>query len=64
LIGRLVDRLEVALVFVLAAGGRDVRVPDLGHPPPGELHLTLVERRLQLQQEQSLFKIKDPSHGH
>jgi hypothetical protein len=62
LVGGLVDRLQVALMLVLATGRRDVRVPALGHPPTGELDLALVERRLELEEEQRLFEIEDPGH--
>ena len=62
LIGRLVDRLQVALVLVLAAGRRDVRMPALGHPPAGELDRALVERRLELQQEEGLLDVEDARH--
>jgi hypothetical protein len=34
LVGSLVDRLEMALVFELLARRRDVRMPDLGLPAP------------------------------
>ena len=47
----------------LLAGRRDVGVPALGHPPPRELHVALVERRLELQQEQLLLDIQD-RRGH
>jgi hypothetical protein len=48
LIGRLVDRLKVPLVLVLAPGRRDVRMPALCHSPAGELDGALIERRLKL----------------
>ena len=44
-------------------GGRDVGVPALGHPPARELHVALVERRLELQQEQLLLDVED-RRGH
>ena len=47
----------------LAPGGRDVGVPALGHPAAGELHVALVERRLELQQEQVLLDVED-RRGH
>ena len=59
LVGRLVDRLEVALVLELLAGRRDIRVPDLGQPAARELHVALVERRLELQEQQRLLDIQD-----
>ena len=62
LVGRLVDRLQVALVLVLAAGRRDVRVPALGHPPARELHRPLVEGRLELQQQDRLLDVEDRRH--
>jgi hypothetical protein len=37
-------------------------VPALGHAPAGQLHLPLIERRLELQEEQSLFNVEDPGH--
>jgi dihydrodipicolinate synthase/N-acetylneuraminate lyase len=49
LVGRLIDRLKMAFVFVAAAWGRHVRVPALGHVAPRELNLALVERSLQLE---------------
>src|SRR6185312_10588962 len=63
LVGRLVDRLQVALVLELAPGRRDVGVPALGHAPTSELYVALVERRLELQQEQVLVYIED-GRGH
>ena len=63
LVGGLVDRLQVALVLVLAARRRDVRMPALGHPAASELDVPLVERRLELQQEHRLFEIEDPWHA-
>ena len=62
LVGGLVDRLQVALVLVLASGRRDVGVPALGHPPAGQLDGALIERRLELQQEEGLFDVEDASH--
>ncbi len=49
MIGGLVDRLQVTLVLELLARRGDVRMPALGHPPPRQLHLALVEGRLDLQ---------------
>src|ERR1019366_2649815 len=63
LVGRLVDRLEVALMLELAALRSHVGVPALGHTPARELHVALRERRLELQQEQMLLDIED-SGGH
>src|ERR1700682_6410466 len=59
LVGRLVDRLQVALVLELPALRRDIRVPALGHSAARELHIALVERGLELQQEQMLLYVKD-----
>ncbi len=59
LVGGLVDRLQMALVLVAAAGRGDVWMPALGHPPAGQLHRSLVERWLELEQEQSGFNIQD-----
>jgi hypothetical protein len=52
----------VALVLVLAPWRRDVGVPTLRHSPPSQLDGALVERRLELQQEQGLFQVEDASH--
>ena len=62
LVGRLVDRLEVALVLELLAGRGDVRVPDLRHPPPRHLDLALVEGRRDLQQQERLFEVEHVGH--
>ena len=62
LVGRLVDRLEVALVLELLARRRDVGVPDLRHPAARQLDLALVERRLDLQQQQRLFDVEHVRH--
>ena len=62
LVGGLVDRLKVPLVLVLAAGRRDVGMPALGHPTARELDGTLIERRLELQEEERLFDVEDPWH--
>ena len=51
LVGGFVDRLKVALMLVLPSGRSDVRMPLLGHPAPGQLHVPLIERRLELQEE-------------
>ena len=53
----------MALVLELPALRRDVRVPALGHPPARQLHRALVERRLQLQQQQMLLDVQD-GRGH
>ncbi len=63
LVGGLVDRLQVALVLVAPAGWGDVGMPALGHPPPPELYRALVERGLELEQQQRLFEIEHPWHG-
>jgi hypothetical protein len=47
----------------LASGRSDVRVPALGHPASRELHLALVERGLQLEEQERLFEIKDAWHA-
>ena len=62
LVGRLVDRLKVALVLRAPPGRRDVRVPALGHPAPGELNRSLVKRRLELEQKKRLFDIEHLGH--
>src|SRR5271165_2016510 len=53
----------MALVLVLAALGCHVRMPTLGHPATGQLHLALRERGLELQQEQVLLDVED-GRGH
>src|SRR5262249_53115980 len=63
LVGRLVDRLQVALMLVLASRRGDVGMPCLGHPAPRQLHGALIERGLELQQEQRLLYVEDPSHA-
>ena len=63
LVGRLVDRLEMALVLELLARRGDVRVPDLRLPATRELHVALVERRLQLEEEQRLLDVENGGHG-
>ena len=62
LVGGLVDRLQVALVRDLLAGRGQVGVPDLGLAAARELHVALVERRLELQEEQRLLDIEDLRH--
>ena len=52
----------MALVLVLASGRRDVRVPALGHPAPGELHRTLIKWWLKLQEKKRLLDVEDPWH--
>ena len=64
LVGRLVDRLEVALVLVLAPGRRDVGVPALRHPAARELDGALVERRLQLEEQHGLLDVQELGHNH
>ena len=63
LVGRLVDRLEVALVLVLAPLRSEIGMPPLGHPAPRELHVALVKGRLELQQKQVLLDVQD-RYGH
>jgi hypothetical protein len=46
LVGSVIDRLQVTLVLALAPGGRNVRVPALGHAPPSELDVAYAKRRL------------------
>jgi hypothetical protein len=62
LVGRLVDRLQVALVLVLAARGSDVRMPALGHPATSELDAALIKGRLELEQQERSFNVQDPRH--
>ncbi len=59
LVGGAVDGLEVHLVLVLAPGRREIRVPALGHRASRELHVALVEGRLQLQQEHVALGVED-----
>src|SRR5437660_11703715 len=49
-------------MLVPAAGGRDVRMPALGQLPASLLDSPLVERRLQLEEQEGLFHVEDPSH--
>ncbi len=63
LVGRLVDRLEVTLVLELLARWGDVGKPDLRLPAPRELHLTLVEGGLELQEQERLLDVEDAWHG-
>src|SRR5271170_743296 len=63
LIGSLVDGLQVALVLELAALWRHVGMPALGHPAARQLHITLLERRLQLEEQQVLLDVKN-GRGH
>jgi len=63
LVGRLVDRLQMALVFELLPGRSDVRVPLLGHAPPRELDVALVERRLDLKEQHGLLDIQHLGHN-
>src|SRR6266508_1805197 len=53
----------MALVLELLAGRRDVRVPDLGHPAPGELDLPFAERRLELQKKERLLDVQNRRHS-
>jgi hypothetical protein len=62
LVGRLVDRLEVSLMLDRPAGRGDVGVPLLGHPPPGQLNLALVERRFKLEEQEGLLEVEDVRH--
>ena len=62
LVGGLVDRLQMALVLELLAGRRDVGMPALGHAPARELHVALVERRLELQEQDGLLDVEDLRH--
>ena len=64
LVGGVVDRLQVALVLELAPGRREVGMPDLGQPAARELDVALVERRLDLQQEERLLDLEHCGHEH
>src|SRR5215218_2917741 len=62
LVRRLVDRLQVPFMLELLARRRDVGMPLLREPAPGELDLALVERRLDLQEEDGLLDVDDLWH--
>ena len=62
LVGRLVDRLQVALVLELAARRGDVRVPALGQLAARELDVALVERRIDLQEQDGLLDVQHLRH--
>ena len=62
LVGGLVDRLQVALVLELAPGRRDVGMPALRHPAARELDVALVERRLDLQEQDGLLDVQHLRH--
>ena len=47
----------------LPPGRREVGVPDLGQAPARELHVALLERGLELQQQQGLLDVQDGA-GH
>src|SRR5271167_3369183 len=49
----------MALVLELAPLGGDIRMPALGHPAASELHVALVKRRLELEQEQVLLYVQN-----
>ena len=59
LVGGLVDCLQVALVFELSSRRRKVGMPALGHPPARELDVPLVERGIELEQQQVALDVKD-----
>src|SRR3954464_13104227 len=59
LVGRLVDRLQMALVLELLAGRGEVGVPDLGQTPARQLDVALAERRLELEEKHPLFEVED-----
>jgi hypothetical protein len=52
----------VALVLELLPGRRDVGMPLLGQAPARELDVALVERRIDLQQEDRLLDVDDLGH--
>jgi hypothetical protein len=64
LIGRVVDRLQMAFVLELAPWRRQVGVPDLGQPAARELNVALVEGRLDLQEEERLLDVEHCGHEH
>jgi hypothetical protein len=49
-------------VLELAPRRREIGVPDLGQPPAGELHVALVERRVDLQEQQGLLDVQHSGH--
>ena len=49
-------------MLVAAPGRGDVRMPALGHPPACQLDGTLIERRLQLEEQQRGFDVQDAWH--
>lgn len=53
----------MALVLKLAAGRREIGMPDLGQAAASELHLALGKRRLELEQQDRLFDIEDGGHA-
>ena len=62
LVGGAVDRLQVPFVLDLLAGRRQVGMPALGQPAPGQLHRALVEWGVDLQQEKRLLDVEDRWH--
>ena len=49
-------------MLALAARRRDVRMPLLGHPPPCQLNLPLVEGRLKLEEQERLLEVEETRH--
>jgi hypothetical protein len=62
LVGRLVHRLQVALVLELPARRGDIGVPALGLAPARKLDRALVERRIDLQEEDGLLDVQHVRH--
>jgi acetyl esterase len=62
LVRRFVDRLEMALVLVLASGRGDIRMPALCHPAARELNITRIERRFEFEEQERLLEIQDTRH--
>ena len=61
-IGRLVDRLQVALVLELPPRRGDVGMPELGQPPSRELDVALPERRFDLEEQDGLLDVQHLCH--
>ena len=55
LVGRFVDRLEMALMLVLASRRGDIRMPALCHSAAGELNIARIEGRFELEEQERLL---------
>src|SRR4029078_1517013 len=63
LVGRLVDRLQMALVLDLLPRRRDVGMPLLGHAPPRELDVALVVPQLGFEEQYRLLDVQHLGHN-